>query len=119
MAELIQMTKDEWLAKGKQLFGENTDEWKFVCPGCGHIQAIEDFRQYKEQGATPNSATIECIGRYSSGRKWLSNLLSQPCDYAGYGLLNICPIEVIGEDKPIYSFAFAHPGELEPVGNDG
>jgi len=101
------MTKEEWFEKGKTLFGENMMDWKFVCPGCGNIQSPEEFRQYKEQGATPNSATCECIGRYASGHSWLNTGgKKQPCDYAGYGFLNICPVKVTDGEKETYTFAF-------------
>lgn len=106
---ITQMTKEEWLAKGKRLFGEDMLKWRFVCPGCGHIQSVEDFRQYKDQGAHPNSATTVCIGRYIGGKSWFNDNPRKsggPCDYASYGLLCICPVKVIDGDKEIWSFAF-------------
>jgi len=105
----ITMTKEEWRAKGKELFGEEHLEWKFVCPGCGHIQAVKDFMPYKERGANFDSATKECIGRYSGGKSWMHDILEKngPCDYAGYGLLRISPITVIDGEKEIHCFAFA------------
>jgi predicted RNA-binding Zn-ribbon protein involved in translation (DUF1610 family) len=33
----------DWLAKGKELFGDDPKAWQFVCPNCGHVQAIADF----------------------------------------------------------------------------
>ena len=110
MEKEITITKDEWLAKGKELFGDDYFKWRFVCPGCGHIQAVEDFRQYKDQGAGPNSATCECIGRYSDGKSWTNDNPRKnggPCDYAGYGLLRISPVTVMDGEKVIRSFAFA------------
>ena len=110
MNQHITMTKDEWLAKGKELFGEDFTKWRFVCPGCGHVQAVEDFRQYKDQGADPTSATCECIGRYGGGKSWTDDnprKTGGPCDYAGYGLLRISPVTVIDSEKTIRSFAFA------------
>jgi hypothetical protein len=107
----ITMTKDEWLAEGKKRFGPDMKKWKFVCPGCGHIQAVEDFAQYKDSGATPESATRECIGRYSGGKSWFETpkkkLKDGPCDYAGYGLFRISPVTVVDGEKKIMSFAFA------------
>ena len=110
MTQNITMTKEEWEAKGKKLFGEDYLKWRFVCPGCGHIQAVEDFRPFKDKGADPNSATIECIGRYSGDKSWMNDnprKTGGPCDYAGYGLLCISPVTVIDGDKRIHSFAFA------------
>lgn len=106
MNEVKEMTRDEWLSKGRDLFGEDMKQWQFVCPGCGHVQLVEDFRQYKEQGATPDSARNECIGRYSKGRSWAFEKKGQPCDYAGYGLLNICPVKVVDGEKVMWCFGF-------------
>ncbi len=114
MTQKIRMTKEEWEAKGKELFGKDYMEWRFVCPGCGHIQAVKDFRQYKEQGANPNSATCECVGRYSGGKSWMRDnprKTGEPCDYAGYGLLRISPVTVVDNDKEIHTFAFAESKE--------
>lgn len=117
--ELTKMTREEWLSKGVQLFGEDKMKWRFVCPGCGHTQTPEDFRQFKEQGATPNSAYQQCIGRYSGGKSWAfstpEKLGKGPCDYTGTGLLNICPVVVIDDDgKEVSSFAFDESGISNP-----
>ena len=100
------MTKEEWIGKGKQLFGDNFEEWRFVCPGCGHIQSVGDFRIFKDRGATPESAREECIGRYTGGRSWMLGEGGSPCDYAGYGLLRISPVEVVDGEEVFHCFAF-------------
>jgi hypothetical protein len=103
----IRVELKDWLAKAESLFGEDRFRWRFVCPGCGHVQAVEDFRPYKSSGAHEGSAYQECIGRYlTSGGpyKWGN---TSPCDYAGYGLFRISPVIVItNEGKEIYVFAF-------------
>lgn len=97
-AEPIRMTKDEWMKKGRELFGEDMMHWEFVCPSCGHVQKPEDFRPYKERGATPNSALIECIGRYDGHMHVHIGSGESPCNYASYGLFNFNPVTVIDED---------------------
>ena len=109
----IKMTFKEWVEKGEKLFGKDMLKWEFVCPGCGHVQKVEDFRQYKDKGAKPDNAYCECIGRYSGGKSWMNDKQSKPgpCDYAGYGLLNICPVLVVKDDgKEVSSFAFNEKG---------
>lgn len=108
--KVTRLTKEEWQSKGKALFGENTDLWRFVCPGCGSIQSVGDFRPFKDDGATPDSATKECLGRYTGGVSWANTpnkkLKGRRCDYAGYGLLHISPVIVVDGEKEIECFAF-------------
>lgn len=105
--ERIRMTHDEWLARGKELFGEDVWHWRMVCPGCGHVQTPEDFRPFKDRGATPDSARQECIGRYTGGRSWAFDGGEGPCDYAAFGLFCIAPVVVVdGNGKEHASFAF-------------
>ena len=84
-------TKDEWLAEGKRLFGENFEDWKFKCPRCGNVAA---GREFKEAGVEPNSMYCECIGRHVAGKG---------CDWAAYGLFDICKVHV--EGNPVFEFA--------------
>ncbi len=111
MPEIKRMTYADWAAEGKKLFGDDIHKWKFKCPGCGHIQSVGDFEQYKDQGAKPDTATKECIGRYSGGKSWAFDNPKDtggPCDYAAFGLLNISPIIVeMPDGKEVASFAFA------------
>ena len=106
---LIRMTKAEWLAEGKGLFGDDMLRWRFVCPSCGHVQAPEDFRQYADQGATPDTARFNCIGRYD-GHITVDAFQGPgtgPCNYTSGGLICIAPILVIDEDGCTYrSFDF-------------
>lgn len=70
MSETIQvMELGEWLAEGERRFGADRLKWRFVCPSCGHIQAVEDFRPFKSKGATAETAYFNCIGRYSGAKR--------------------------------------------------
>jgi transcription elongation factor Elf1 len=35
---------DEWLEIGNALYGSDTNEWKFKCPRCGHIQTGKELK---------------------------------------------------------------------------
>jgi hypothetical protein len=77
------------------------------CPICGQVQTPEDFRQYKDRGATPARAYRECIGRYrESCRKAIANgeWEGQPCDYAAYGLFKLGAVVVEGISYPVFDF---------------
>ena len=104
-------TMEEFLEKGKKLFGEDRLKWKFKCPCCGNIQTAEDFRKHKENGATPNSVYQECIGRYENGcRAFGKNKKGTkkfPCDYASYGLFKIGHVVILSDGKEITVFPFA------------
>ena len=108
----ITMTLEEWMAEGTRRFGEAQLNWKFVCPACGHIQAVEDFRPYKSQGATAETARFNCIGRYSGAQQNAglngTGKAKGPCDYTGGGLFDLLPVTVVLPDgSKARSFAFA------------
>lgn len=80
------MTVDEWRAEAIRRFGDDYMAWKFVCPMCGHVASIRDFR---EAGAeSPNCAYQECIGRYN-GKGSPKEGDSSGCNWAAYGLFGI------------------------------
>jgi hypothetical protein len=105
--QIVTMTKQDWIDKGIELFGPDPMNWKFVCPVCGNVQSPADFQQYKEKGATPESATNECIGRYAGAKSTHLTGKAQPCDYAGYGFFKLSPIRVVDETgQEVHSFGF-------------
>lgn len=80
------MKQSEWMEEGKKRFGEDFMKWKFVCPMCGHVASIQDF---KDVGASsPNVAYQECIGRYT-GKGSPKEGDSSGCNWAAYGLFGI------------------------------
>jgi len=102
----VSMSKVAWMERGTRLFGEDKMKWRFVCPACGNIAAVEDFRKYKDNGAEPDKATCNCIGRFDGEHGHVVMGTAKPCNYTGYGLFNLCPVMVIDGDKEIRSFAF-------------
>jgi predicted RNA-binding Zn-ribbon protein involved in translation (DUF1610 family) len=54
------MNKEQWLTLGQTLFGQDTMQWKFKCPSCGHIASVED---YKKTGAPSSAVGFSCVGR--------------------------------------------------------
>ena len=96
------LTHEEWEAAGIERYGKERLDWKVICPLCEHVQSVEDFRQYKDKGATPNSPFTQCIGRFSLdskpafGDKPIKG--NGPCDYAAYGLLRLAPLRVVFDD---------------------
>lgn len=111
-----ELTLDEWLAEGTRRFGESQLDWRFECPACKHVQAVKDFKPYKEQGATAESARFNCIGRYSGANPnaGLAGTGKEkgPCDYTSGGLFDLRPVVVKTSEGSVRSFAFA-PEEVE------
>jgi hypothetical protein len=90
------VTLEDFVARAEALFGTDRMNWRFVCPGCGHIASI---REYKDAGAPEGAVGFSCIGRYLENcRDWLTGTGNGPCNYTAGGLLGIAPIELIGPD---------------------
>lgn len=106
-------TQKEWLEEASRLFGKDPQNWKFKCPICGNIQQMKDFKEFKDNGATPNSVTNECIGRYLPKEKVTSAFgnknkkVKSPCDYAAYGLFRIGHKIKLENGEETTSFPFA------------
>ena len=106
--KIEKFSRDEWLARGKALFGEDFMKWKFKCPICGNVASMGDFRQYKDKGAQPDSAATGCIGRFSGGRSAFYDKGSGPCDYAAFGFFKLTYLVVVQEDgteQHVFPFA--------------
>jgi predicted RNA-binding Zn-ribbon protein involved in translation (DUF1610 family) len=96
MREMI--AKEQWEAKGRELFGGDQERWKFVCPQCGHELSTRDVREQHAQDLPALRdgdfrVEQECIGRHLKG---------VGCDWAAYGLFRG---PVIVDGTPVFDFA--------------
>lgn len=95
------MSHEEWIAEGTRRFGPDMMKWKFVCPACGYVQSVQD---YKDAGAPTNAVAFSCVGRWAPGvgtarqafSAGMPSVKAGPCDYAGGGLLRLNPLTVDG-----------------------
>ena len=55
------MSVAQWRAEAVRRFGEQTENWAFVCPSCGKAATIGDMVR---AGGTANDAPQECISLY-------------------------------------------------------
>ncbi|MEQ1761613.1 MAG: VVA0879 family protein [Pyrinomonadaceae bacterium] len=103
------MSYQDWQDEARRRFGDNPAFWYFQCPICKGIQCPEDFRQYKDRGATPDSARYNCLGRYQqeTAGKNLSGTPESRCDYTLGGLFRLTGVIVIhnGEERHCFDFA--------------
>lgn len=100
------MTREEWYAQGKALFGEDMMQWKFLCPACKHIASTQD---YKDAGAPEGAVAFSCVGRWLPVRSEAFSGEPGPCNYSGGGLIKYNPIKIDGEENV---FAFADNTEV-------
>jgi hypothetical protein len=111
------MTYDEWMAEGQKRFGTDYDKWRFVCPICQNEAAIVDFRPFKDQGATPDTAANQCIGRFNGSRHKAFGTLKEkgkPCDYALFGLFRLPGVIITmpdGKERMAFAFGKALEGQ--------
>lgn len=107
---IVYNSVEEWLAEGERLFGPDRMNWKFVCPMCGNVQSVQEFKQLAEEGhrVTPDSARFNCIGRYKGGRSAFldDGKDGPPCDYTTGGLFNVSPVKVAAPDGEHWAFDF-------------
>jgi hypothetical protein len=103
---MTQMTVQDWQAEAVKRFGADPMKWRFVCPSCGHIAAVEDW---KAAGAPENTVGFSCVGRFAGNpREPFGEKGAGPCNYAGGGLFRINPQPVLDEHGKTHSvFAFA------------
>jgi hypothetical protein len=109
-AELLKITRDEWLARGKQLFGEDFKQWKFVCPVCSTPQSINDLLAAGVKNeVVANYIGFSCIGRFTEAKAHKKN--DPPgagCDWTLGGFFSIHKVEVTddqGKVHPVFEFA--------------
>lgn len=101
------MTLKEWETKGAKLFGPDKLDWRFVCPSCGHVATVQDW---KEAGAPEGAVAFSCVGRALGTSKQIG-AKSGPCNYAGGGLFKLNPIKITHDDGEVsHLFAFDETG---------
>lgn len=107
-AESVKFNLKDWLAKAKELYGNDPINWKFKCANCGHVQSGNDFIQAKVTD-WDSAFYFSCIGRWTGGEGTLGNKKS-PCNYTLGGLFCLAKVYVIDEDGKEYPvFEFADP----------
>ena len=56
---------EAWQAMGRKLFGEDPNQWEFICPDCGHVQKPQDFLDLgMPQKMVDTIAAFSCIRRW-------------------------------------------------------
>lgn len=98
-------SKEAWEAEARRLFGDDWMEWKFVCPSCGHVAAVKDW---KAVGASAAQVAFSCVGRYMAKAAEMCEKPG-PCNYAGGGLIRLNPVQIEGHKDTYFDFARTEP----------
>jgi hypothetical protein len=114
------MTYEEWITEARRRFGDDASKWAFVCPSCGHVATVKDWR---DAGAPEGEIAFSCVGRHLPGASDVGER-SSPCNYAGGGLFRLNPTEVEGEHYFAFASEARSPREgavdaLQSPGRDG
>lgn len=106
MPEIRKTTLAEWREEAVKLFGPDELKWQFVCPVCGHVASVADW---KAVGASSGEVAFSCVGRHIEGSKPAFEKNGKgPCTYTGGGLFRLNPVEVLCPDgSTIQAFEFA------------
>lgn len=89
---------------------------KFVCPICGNVASMNTWKEMVSDLKNLDRAAVECIGRVLDPQfrrrafptEEEPDAPEKPCDYAAFGLLNICKVSVAMPDgKTLGVFDFA------------
>lgn len=107
-------THAEWRAEAIRRFGEDEMKWKFVCPSCGCVWSMQDW---KDAGAKSSAVASQCVGRYKESPNDIGHDDGVPCNYANFGLFCFDPVTVVMDNgKETTSFGFLEtPEELDAV----
>ena len=106
----------DWKAEAIKLYGEDSSQWEFRCPVCGHVTKVKDWQ---DAGAPEGQVAFSCVGRHIDGaRGAFDGTGPGPCNYAGGGLFQMNPVTVVQEDgHETRAFEFAanpkHEGEAK------
>lgn len=104
------MKKTEFMEQGNKLFGENFDDWVFVCPVCNKEQSNNDFKKIGIDAREKGYIAFSCIGRFIEGSKDAlgskGGKAEKGCNYTNGGLFKLAKKEVYDEEHSMHVFLF-------------
>lgn len=116
--ERRRLTIEEWHREALALFGDDPNNWRFVCPSCGFVQTRRDFLAYGvPERDVDRRLGFSCVGRSVNQTcrdaavvvDFMEPHKGYGCNYAGGGLFRINPVEVVYDptQDPHTVFEFA------------
>jgi hypothetical protein len=85
----------DWKAEAARRFGADPLRWRFVCPSCGHVAEVAEWRAV---AAPAGAVAFACLGRFIGDPQAAAEAAflnaGGPCNYTSGGLFNISPVTV-------------------------
>ena len=93
----MEISKEEFIKRAKDLHGDNPENWKFVCSGCKRVQSAKSVRDQMAAGIPSQ--------RYGMLKKGdslhvESACFSPECNWVANGLFNSGILIIIDPEKP-------------------
>lgn len=109
----VTITLEQYHARGRELYGEDSMMWQLRCPSCGHVATPQDW---KDAGASGGEVGFSCVGRHSAHREAAAAAAFRrnggPCNYTSGGLfcINRVFVQADGRSIPAFDYAERWPG---------
>ena len=101
----MEISYDNWCKEGERRYGPDRMKWRFRCPSCDSEMSVQD---YKDAGAPEENIGMSCVGRSIGSIVTIGTKGNGPCNYAGFGLLRLNPVEIFREGgEKVKAFDFA------------
>jgi len=94
---MVELSKEEWLEKGRELYGKDMEDWKFKCPNCGRIQSASSIREQMKKGEKSQR-----WGMLKKGDDFdpATSCFSPSCNWVSHGLFSTGILVIYDSSKP-------------------
>jgi len=105
-------TQDELVAELQKRFGPDPMDWAFICPSCGDIATVADFKAALAEHPIASRPLASdhigqiCIGRILGAPSRDEKYAGRGCDWAAFGLFRGPEFVKVG-DREMPSFRIA------------
>ena len=102
---IMEISYNDWCKEGEKRYGSDRMKWRFRCPSCDSEISVQD---YKDAGAPEDHVGMSCVGRSTGSMITIGTKGKGPCNYAGFGLMQLNPVTVLcGGGVKVKAFDFA------------
>lgn len=93
----MEISKNEWIKKGKMLYGEDPNVWEFKCYFCGRVQSAKSIREDQEKGVLSKR-----YGKLKKGDPFSPEqcCYGPDCNYVANGLFTTGILIILDETEP-------------------